>query len=64
MLVYLTDLKSSLESLIDTVDEFGFYLGLQVSLAKSVLYPDDDFSTFEISAKSRLLVVDRSYIRV
>lgn len=37
MLVYLVDPQSSLEALLDTVDEFGVYSSLRVNWAKSVL---------------------------
>lgn len=57
MLVYLDDLKTSLESLLDTVDVFGLYSG--VNWAKSALYPVSDASETEISHKSNLIVVDR-----
>lgn len=50
MLVYLADLKKSLECLLVTVDMFGLYSGL---------YPVNDASVLEISAKSNFLVVDR-----
>lgn len=59
MLVYLADPKSSLKSLLDTVEEFGSYSGLRVNWAKSVLYPIDDLPIHENTVKSTLLVVDQ-----
>lgn len=59
MLVYLADPKKSLESFLGTVDMFGLYSGLRADWAKSVLYPVDDASVSEISAKSNFLVVDQ-----
>lgn len=59
MLIYLADPKSSLEILLDTVDDFGSYSGLRVNWTKSILLPVDDFPFPDISVRSRLLVVDR-----
>lgn len=59
MLIYLADPKSTLETLLDTVHDYGSFSGVRVNWTKSILLSVDDFPLLEISIRSRLLVVDR-----